>query len=179
MIPDIDVKAAAEKGSSTTTTELDVAPNVGDTVGSSSSATIPDPEVANAAADEDTPTTTPGPDVAPYLKDWKASIFNGHPHEDVRMWLCGIRYGLKQRRVPREHWVEVASHFLGEEPRAVLDNVEKMLGKLESKEGAFHCDWDTFTRALIHVHDQVKKEAADMENSRCFVLDFNQVFTNT
>ncbi|KAJ7142401.1 hypothetical protein C8R44DRAFT_760602 [Mycena epipterygia] len=103
-------------------------------------------------------------DIPPHITDWNAPIFNGHPHEDVRMWLCGIRYGLKQRRIPSALWVDVASHFLGEEPRAVLDNVERMLGQLESREGTYHWDWDTFTRALIHVHDQVKKDAADLEN---------------
>lgn len=154
IIPNTAVQAAAETDSPTTTADLDVAPDLEDPVAPSSSAASPDTEV-NAAVDTDAPTTsTTGPDVAPYLKDWKASIFNGHPHEDVRMWLCGIRYGLKQRRVPREQWIEVASHFLGEEPRAVLENVEKMLGKLESKEGTSRCDWDTFTRALIHVHGE-------------------------
>ncbi|KAF8209658.1 hypothetical protein K438DRAFT_1811466 [Mycena galopus ATCC 62051] len=95
-------------------------------------------------------------DISFYVKDWEAPIFNADPAEDVSLWIDAIRDGLAQWDVPHQHWVSVAFHFLGEDSRTVLK--EQMMGEVELAAGLL--DWDTFTRALIHIDEQVKK--------RCF-----------
>ncbi|KAJ7117451.1 hypothetical protein C8R44DRAFT_790750 [Mycena epipterygia] len=134
-------------------------------------------------------------DIAAHIANWNAPIFNGHVHEDVRIWISAIRDGLWERNVPSEHWVNVASHFLGEEPKSGLDNVQQMMEKLQSKDaftradqcqcrgeeppaalddvrqmtakpasrqGVWRWDWAMFSRILVHIHDRVKKDAADL-----------------
>ncbi|KAJ7670431.1 hypothetical protein B0H17DRAFT_201074 [Mycena rosella] len=100
-------------------------------------------------------------DLAGYLTGWNAPTFTGQPHEDVHMWISGIRYGLKQRRVPRELWVAAAMSFLDEEPHAVLDDMRRTMAEIAEKEGqtGWAWDWDMFTRTLVVIHDQVKKDA--------------------
>ncbi|KAJ7084574.1 hypothetical protein B0H15DRAFT_386252 [Mycena belliarum] len=95
--------------------------------------------------------------ILPYLVNWNAPTFNGQPQEDVEMWISGIRLGLKQRHVPRSLWVEIAYHFLGEEPQAVLTSMKATMTKLEVQE---EWDWERFTRSLIVIHEQVKRDAA-------------------
>ncbi|KAJ7915837.1 hypothetical protein B0H13DRAFT_2452687 [Mycena leptocephala] len=101
-------------------------------------------------------------DIANYLNDWNASTFNGNTDEDVALWISEIRNGLEERDVPRTQWVPVALHFLGDGIRAVLDRVQQMMRELESTE-SWEWDWDKFTRALIHIHDQVKKKASQSD----------------
>ncbi|KAJ6568998.1 hypothetical protein B0H19DRAFT_1256685 [Mycena capillaripes] len=96
-------------------------------------------------------------DIAGYLRDWKAQTFNAHPDEDLQLWLCDIRYGLKQRRIPRADWVPVAYHFLGPELQGVLGEVQEGIEKLEP--GGWN--WDRFTSSLIAIHERVKKDAAE------------------
>ncbi|KAJ6566822.1 hypothetical protein B0H19DRAFT_1374228 [Mycena capillaripes] len=105
-----------------------------------------------------------------YLNDWHAPKFNGLADEDVRFWLGEIREGLEEREVPRTQWVRVAFHFLGDGVRAVLARVQQMMSEMEStkegKEGvAWDWDWETFARALIHIHDQVKKKASQGDST--------------
>ncbi|KAJ7451039.1 hypothetical protein FB451DRAFT_1284490 [Mycena latifolia] len=106
-------------------------------------------------------------DITAYLKDWNAPTFNGNVSEDVQLWLSNIRFGLKQRRVPREHWVDITFRFLGEEPRAVLEGVRQTTVELKAKEGETNWtwDWDTFTRTLIHIHEQAKKDASENDST--------------
>ncbi|KAF8195314.1 hypothetical protein K438DRAFT_2017280 [Mycena galopus ATCC 62051] len=96
-------------------------------------------------------------DIAGYLSGWKTQTFSALPNEDVQLWLCDIRYGLKQRRVPRADWVPVAYHFLGPELQGVLGEVQEGIEKLEP--GGWN--WDRFTSSLIVIHDRVKKDAAE------------------
>ncbi|KAJ7802828.1 hypothetical protein B0H14DRAFT_2890852 [Mycena olivaceomarginata] len=98
--------------------------------------------------------------IAAYLTDWNAPTFNGQPHEDARMWLRKIRTGLKLHAVPPALWVPIAFHFLGDEPRVVLDGREVQEGR-----GEWEWEWDRFTRALIHIHDRVKKDAENESSS--------------
>ncbi|KAJ6491021.1 hypothetical protein C8R45DRAFT_991352 [Mycena sanguinolenta] len=97
------------------------------------------------------------PDITGYLSAWKAQTFNARPEEDLQLWLCDIRYGLKQRRVPRAEWVPVASHFLGPEVQGVLREVQEGIDKLEP--GGWN--WDRFTSSLTAIHDKVKKDAVE------------------
>ncbi|KAJ7142413.1 hypothetical protein C8R44DRAFT_974177 [Mycena epipterygia] len=122
-------------------------------------------------------------DIAAYIANWNAPIFSGHVYENVQIWISSIRDGLWN--VPSEHWVDVASHFLGERPKSILDNVQQMMAKLDSKDaftrtdqcrsedggfgrypttddgkagleaGIWHWDWATFARILVHVHGSV------------------------
>ncbi|KAJ7500312.1 hypothetical protein B0H11DRAFT_1909267 [Mycena galericulata] len=103
------------------------------------------------------------PNINPYLKDWSTPVFNGEVYEDVEMWISTIRYGLKQRRVPQEHWVSVAFHFMGYEPRAVLDDVKQTMRDLQGSE--WDWNWTRLTNGLIHIQNQAKKEAADSSGS--------------
>ncbi|KAJ7609244.1 hypothetical protein DFH06DRAFT_1346556 [Mycena polygramma] len=98
-------------------------------------------------------------DLTGYVKDWDAPIFNGLAEEDVQMWLCGIRFGLKQRRVPPAAWVAVATHFLGAELREVMVEVEQRIASLGATDEVWN--WDRFTCVLILIHDKVKKDAQD------------------
>ncbi|KAJ7745534.1 hypothetical protein DFH07DRAFT_977297 [Mycena maculata] len=116
------------------------------------------------------------PDLAGYLTDWNAPTFNGEPQEDVEMWISRIRYGLKQRRVPRELWVPAALRFLGQEVRSVLDSedMRRTMAEAAKKEGKtdWEWDWESFTRTLIVIHDAVKKDAR--ENSHTIGSDFHR-----
>ncbi|KAJ7247382.1 hypothetical protein B0H12DRAFT_1125011 [Mycena haematopus] len=103
------------------------------------------------------PTAMAQTDIAGYLRGWKAQTFNALPDENLQLWLCDIRYGLKQRRVPHADWVPVASHFLGPELQGVLGEVKEGIEKLEP--GGWN--WDRFTSSLIVIHDRVKKDAAE------------------
>jgi hypothetical protein len=89
--------------------------------------------------------------IAVYLTDWNAPTFKGQPHEDARMWLRKIRTGLKLHAVPPALWVPIAFHFLGDEPRVVLDGVQRMMAEREVQEGRgeWEWEWDRFTRALM------------------------------
>lgn len=94
-----------------------------------------------------------------YVKDWHAAKFNGLADEDLRLWLGEVRDGLEERQVPQTFWVPVAFHFLGDEVRAVLGRVQQMMSEMEStkngKKGVvWEWEWDTFSRALIHIHGE-------------------------
>jgi hypothetical protein len=93
-------------------------------------------------------------DISPYVTGWDAPVFNGQAQEDVHMWISRIRYGLKQRHVPRSLWVAIALHFLGEEPREVLNDVRRTMAQLPDQEGKEEWDWDweIFTSALVRIH---------------------------
>ncbi|KAJ7738722.1 hypothetical protein B0H16DRAFT_89415 [Mycena metata] len=92
-----------------------------------------------------------------YLKDWNAPTFNGYANEDVQLWICNIRYGLKQRRVARRDWAAVAQRFLGEELQEVMKTTREGIEKLEPEGWT----WDRFTTTLILIHERVKKDAAE------------------
>ncbi|KAJ6467516.1 hypothetical protein C8R47DRAFT_813418 [Mycena vitilis] len=94
-----------------------------------------------------------------YVKDWDAPIFNGLAEEDVQIWLCDIRFGLKQRRVPPAAWVAVATNFLGAELREVMVEAEQKIASLGPTDEVWN--WDRFTCALILIHDKVKKDALE------------------
>jgi len=100
-------------------------------------------------------------DISFYVKDWEAPIFNADPAKDVSPWIDAIRDSLAQRDVPRQHWVLVAFHFLGDDIRTVLR--EQMMGEVELAAGLW--DWDTFTRALIYIDEQLKKDALEQGTS--------------
>ncbi|KAJ7473263.1 hypothetical protein FB451DRAFT_1248871 [Mycena latifolia] len=106
-------------------------------------------------------------DIAAYLTNWHAPTFNGQAHENVRTWISGIRDGLEERHVPPSLWAEVALHFLGEEPRRVLNGVKEMMTKLELQDGRgeWQWNWERFTRALVHIHDRVKQDAENESSS--------------
>jgi hypothetical protein len=106
-------------------------------------------------------------DISPYVTDWNAPVFSGQAQEDVHMWISRIRYGLKLRHVPRSLWVAIALHFLGEEPREVLNDVRRTIAQLPDQEGKEEWDWDweTFTRALVRIHGKhCSFAAADPES---------------
>ncbi|KAJ7779376.1 hypothetical protein DFH07DRAFT_794799 [Mycena maculata] len=100
-------------------------------------------------------------DISPYVTGWDAPVFNGQAQENVHIWISRIRYGLKQRHVPRSLWVTIALHFLGEEPREVLNDVRRTMTQLLDQEGKEEWDWDweTFTSALVRIHERAKKDA--------------------
>jgi hypothetical protein len=88
-------------------------------------------------------------DISPYVTGWDAPVFNGQAQEDVHMWISRIRYGLKQRHVPRSLWVAIALHFLGEEPREVLNDVRRTMAQLPDQ---WDWNWEIFTSALVRIH---------------------------
>ncbi|KAJ7725431.1 hypothetical protein DFH07DRAFT_970874 [Mycena maculata] len=98
-------------------------------------------------------------DISALVAGWNAPVFTGNVDDDVKLWLSTICRGLKQRRIPSEHWVSVALHFMDDEPRGVLDGVQKMMRKLEGRN--WDWDWDKFTCALIHIQEQMKKDASE------------------
>ncbi|KAJ6553514.1 hypothetical protein DFH09DRAFT_1366151 [Mycena vulgaris] len=113
-------------------------------------------------------------DISPYVTGWDAPVFNGQAQEDVHMWISRIRYGLKQRHVPRSLWVAIALHFLGEEPREVLNDVRRTMAQLPDQEGKEEWDWDweTFTSALVRIHERAKKDAE--KDSTSIADDFHR-----
>jgi len=106
-------------------------------------------------------------DISPYVTGWNAPVFNGQVQEDAHMWISRIRYGLKQRHVPRLLWVAIAFHFLGEEPREVLNDVRQTIARLPDQKGTEEWDWDweTFTRALVRIQEQARKDAENDSTS--------------
>ncbi|KAJ7836885.1 hypothetical protein B0H14DRAFT_2792909 [Mycena olivaceomarginata] len=88
------------------------------------------------------------PDISAHLKGWDGPVYNGTPQENVEICISTIRYGLKQRRLPREHWVA---------PRTVLEEAQREMG--------IEWDWERLTAALVHIEKQVKKEASGNNDS--------------
>ncbi|KAJ7816742.1 hypothetical protein B0H14DRAFT_2844066 [Mycena olivaceomarginata] len=68
------------------------------------------------------------PNISAHLKGWDGPVYHGTPQENVELWISTIRYGLKQRRLPREHWVAVALHFMSDKPRTVLEEAQREMG---------------------------------------------------
>ncbi|KAJ7344009.1 hypothetical protein DFH08DRAFT_871594 [Mycena albidolilacea] len=97
------------------------------------------------------------PDISAHLKGWDGPVYHGTPQENVELWISTIRYGLKQRRLPREHWGAVALHFMSDEPRTVLKEAQREMG--------IEWDWERLTAALVHIEKQVKKEAFENNDS--------------
>jgi hypothetical protein len=66
---------------------------------------------------------------------------------NVELWISTIRYGLKQRRLLREHWVAVALHFMSDEPRNMLEEAQREMW--------IEWDWERLTAALVHIESEV------------------------
>ncbi|KAJ7615545.1 hypothetical protein FB45DRAFT_935949 [Roridomyces roridus] len=98
------------------------------------------------------------PDILAALTGWNPPIFNGRPQDDVELWLSAIRLGLKQRKIPQEHWVVIALHFMADEPREVLDDARRTLG-MEKWE------WDTLTMALVYIQKKMRQDEAEHSHS--------------
>lgn len=101
-------------------------------------------------------------DLEAALSEWTdAPVFNGNPKKDlpVSVWLERIRAGCVSRKIPEDHWVKVAQHFMGSDARTRLVELKEVITKVHG--GQYRWTWQKFKVAMENMGweiDRSKKE---------------------
>jgi hypothetical protein len=88
-------------------------------------------------------------DLEPIYASWiDGPRFLGNPKKDpsVDDWLKQIKAGCVQRGIPEEYWHKVAQHFMGEQAKARLEELKKIMAKVQG--GKYRWNWKKFKVAM-------------------------------
>ncbi|KAJ7599107.1 hypothetical protein C8J56DRAFT_915864 [Mycena floridula] len=96
--------------------------------------------------------TKPSFDLEPTYAKWKDSppvpIFTGNPKKDpsVDSWLGKIKKVCEKENIPVEVWHRVAQHYMGAEAKARLDELKKVMTKVNGSK--YSWNWENFKIAM-------------------------------
>ncbi|KAJ7356806.1 hypothetical protein DFH08DRAFT_850138 [Mycena albidolilacea] len=102
-------------------------------------------------------------DLEPVYADWTpAPRFLGDPKKDppVDNWLEEIKNGCTKQNVPKEYWHTCAQHFMGDQAKARLTELKKVMAQVHG--GQYRWNWKKFKVAMRNMSwdiDTSKTEA--------------------
>ncbi|KAJ7102418.1 hypothetical protein B0H15DRAFT_814555 [Mycena belliarum] len=88
-------------------------------------------------------------DLEPVYAAWPAATrFLGDPKKDppVDEWLEEIKRGCVERNVPKEYWHSCAQHFMGEQAKARLVELKKVMAQVHG--GHYRWNWKKYKVAM-------------------------------
>ncbi|KAJ7293810.1 hypothetical protein C8J57DRAFT_1270059 [Mycena rebaudengoi] len=88
-------------------------------------------------------------DLEPVCQSWSPSPrFLGDPKKDppVDQWLNDIKAGCIARNVPKEYWHSCAQRFMGDQAKARLNELKKVMAQVHG--GRYRWNWKKFKTAM-------------------------------